>query len=141
MVGEKDLRIADLESQRDMVRKIRNKHDDEVFAELKELEAIIKALENRIEIILNSKNKLVDRWNTAIEVNTVLHAIIDKHDKTIESSEDDLELLDTILEVVNPIIKSGMYAHPASANESLANNMHKLCVRIIQHRRKHGIVG
>jgi chromosome segregation ATPase len=65
------------------------------------------------------------------------------NDLTDERERDDIdiELLDVILKTINPLIKSGAYARPSTESTQLATQMHGLCQKVVQHRRKHGIVG
>jgi len=61
--------------------------------------------------------------------------------KTCEKYEIDLELMNEMMKVVNPLIKSGAYAKPSANSRSLAIHMHGLCQIVVQYRHKHGIVG
>lgn len=69
----------------------------------------------------------------------VEHAL--DRDQRIVDCRNDRELLHDILQIVNPIIKSGEYARPAQSGVVLAQRMWDVCHTIIDFRRKHNIVG
>ena len=63
----------------------------------------------------------------------LLQMVTDR-DQDIETIQHDCELLDAMLEIVNPIIKSGEYSH-------VSREMRKLCREVSAFRSKYNIVG
>lgn len=56
-------------------------------------------------------------------------------DRSIKSNE----LLNVMLKIVNPIIKSGEYAHPAESSRFLSMEMYQVCRDVIAYRRAHNM--
>lgn len=122
VVGEKDLRIADLETQRDFIGKTRDVRE-------KELLEIINDLTN--------ENKRLEAYHDCVRD---VHQAREMEFATVsERYEIDLGLLDEMLKVVNPLIKSGTYAN--RDEELLTRQMHSLCQTVVRFRRDHNIVG
>ena len=66
---------------------------------------------------------------------------IAERDNEYAANATDLELLDAMLEIINPIIQSGEYSHPAQSSRFLSREMSKLCHQVTAFRRQHNIVG
>ena len=120
LVDNKDLRIADLESRREMVRKTHDAKEEELLGIINDLTNENHGLEN-----------VVDTCTAAIRD---LGCVCNR-------DSGDLEMLDSILGIVNPLIKSGAYAKPSANSRLLSIRMHELCQTVVQFRRKHNIVG
>lgn len=122
LVGEKDIRIEDLETQRDFIGKTRDTRE-------KELLEIINDLTN--------ENKRLEAYHDCVRD---VHQAREMEFATVsERYEIDLGLLDEMLKVVNPLIKSGTYAN--RDEELLTRQMHSLCQTVVRFRRDHNIVG
>ena len=57
----------------------------------------------------------------------------------VETRDNDLKMLDAMLKTVNPIIKSGEYAHPVESSAFLSVEMYRLCNEVIAYRRAHNM--
>ena len=152
LVGEKDLRIADLDAQRDIVRKTRDKREDELLAYIDRLLAYIDELNDNI--VEFRKSRIID-MKTRDDISR--QAISKREDELIMTIEErdeqitrlksknrdaakNLVLLDDILKIVNPIIKSGEFVSTDS-NLKIKTKMFEVCQIVNQFRRKHNMVG
>jgi len=97
----------------------------------KEFTAVVRERDSRISYLESYHNRVRDVHQAReIEFATVC----DRH-KT------DLELLDVMLKIVNPMIVSGHYAQPMAYSQWLSSGFSELCRTVVQFRRKHNIVG
>lgn len=130
----------------------RDERIEELLETINDLTSENKRLEDGIESSVSNKDMetLVDiTWTSC---STLIHSKYSEYIKTLESCTEnmlseyehdkiDLELLDDILEIVNPLIKNGAYAKPAAESRLLATRMYGLCQTVVLFRRKHNIVG
>lgn len=127
-----------------------------------ELEHQIKKMEFSLDLERTQKDMLLRDLEIQQGNRDLLDEIIDARDERIEELEAELnemsrdmsnrcvcsdpagapqiELLNVILEIVNPIIKSGEYSRIAP-DRLLSREMWKLCRDVIAFRRKHNIMG
>lgn len=121
---------------------------------IEELEAFCntlnKACERREIGMLKELDELTTK-NTLLEHMLLQNIYTRREEELVEIIDDlvteserykiDLELLNDILCIVNPIIKSGNYAQPMAFYQMLSMGMNELCKTVIRHGRKHDIVG
>jgi hypothetical protein len=98
-------------------------------------------LEHRADVAENQRDIIAEtNMKNLVELGD-LRIVIHDLESVIDRDTIDLELLDDILKIVNPLIKSGDYAKPAAESRLLAIRMHGVCQTVVQFRRKYNIVG
>lgn len=99
----------------------------------------IEELESRLELVRGQRDRMAKIVAEDMVKLGNLRITIEQLNAERKPDNPGVELLDSILEIVNPLIKSGEYAHPAAKSRLLAIRMHGVCQTIVQHRRKHNI--
>lgn len=165
LVGEKELRIIDLKSMCSIARNAHNRREEELHEtiddlvaesertragervadkEIERLRAKILDIEGREYLVTTElehrASAAEDRLRVVKEMRDELLEDWEVKRATVIRDEADLELLEDILKIVNPLIKSGNYAQPMAFYQMLSKGMNELCRTVIDFRRKHDIV-
>lgn len=138
LVGEKDLRIADLDAQRDIVRKTRNKHEDELLTYIDELNDNITEFRKSRIIDMKTRDDIYRQVISKREDELMM--MIEERDEQItilksknRAAANNLMLLDVILKHVNPAIRLGRWRTTVGSGDF----MRDVCNDVVAFRSKH----